>query len=702
MRDREGRIVKWFGLLTEIEDQKQGQKALERQNALVRLLHQVTVAAYEAATVEEALQAGIDQVCAYTGWPVGHVYVLADDGSQELVPTTIWHLDRPEDFESFVRVTEATRLAAGAGLPGRVLAGKQPFWIMDVTQDDNFPRAKAAANLGVKGAFAFPVLTAAGVVAVLEFFTSEPKEPDEVLLRAMAQIGLQLGQVFERKRAERALAAARDAAEAATRAKSEFLANMSHEIRTPLNGVIGMLDLLAGTRLDEEQGRFAAVGKSSAKLLLSVINDILDFSKVEAGKLELDDVEFDFVESVREVADVLGCRAAEKGLELICDIAPELEGHFRGDPVRVQQILVNLVNNAIKFTERGVILVRCVRDARENGTDGGPLQRHRRGDRHPARATGTPVQLVLPGRCIDLAQVRRHRPGPGHQQGAVHLDGRPDRRRKPTRQGLDVLVHSPDGGRVGRHRRGTQEGLADKRLLVVDDVPTNRLDPRARPRRRRGARRRRRRRRTGAGAPARSARRRRALRTGAARPADAGHQRPGTGGVDSQGAGIGTLAAAHAQLDQPAGTLRPAGRTGNRRLGAETRLAEPALAAGGAGAGSGRWPGHRNVANPGGRAGGSGRTARCAHPPRRGQRDQSDGRPGRRSKKLGAWSNWRATAAPPLRLPAVAVRPDPHGLPDAGDGRVRGDAENPGGRIGGPVATCPALCRAGRASPSWR
>ena len=78
MRDREGRIVKWFGLLTEIEDQKQGQKALERQNALVRLLHQVTVAAYEAATVEEALQAGIDQVCAYTGWPIGHVYVLAE------------------------------------------------------------------------------------------------------------------------------------------------------------------------------------------------------------------------------------------------------------------------------------------------------------------------------------------------------------------------------------------------------------------------------------------------------------------------------------------------------------------------------------------------------------------------------------------------------------------------------------------------
>jgi PAS domain S-box-containing protein len=212
MRDRDGRLVKWFGMLTEIEDQKQGEQALARQNALVRLLHQVTVAAYEAATVEEALQAGIDQVCQYTGWPVGHVYIVGRAGADVMTPTTIWHLDRPEEFESFVRVTEATPLAVGAGLPGRVLADKEPHWIMDVTRDDNFPRAKAAANLGVKGAFGFPVLTATGVAAVLEFFTSEPKEPDEVLLRAMAQIGLQLGQVFERKRAEAELQAARDAA----------------------------------------------------------------------------------------------------------------------------------------------------------------------------------------------------------------------------------------------------------------------------------------------------------------------------------------------------------------------------------------------------------------------------------------------------------------------------------------------------------
>src|SRR5262249_55287383 len=98
VRDPAGRAAKGFGMLTDVEDQKQGERTLERQNSLVRLLHQVTVAAYEAATVEQALQAGLDQVCAYTGWPVGHVYVLAGPSSQELAPTAIWHLDRPEEF----------------------------------------------------------------------------------------------------------------------------------------------------------------------------------------------------------------------------------------------------------------------------------------------------------------------------------------------------------------------------------------------------------------------------------------------------------------------------------------------------------------------------------------------------------------------------------------------------------------------------
>jgi eukaryotic-like serine/threonine-protein kinase len=201
MRDRAGEVVKWFGVLIDIEDRKQTERKLERQNRFVRLLHRITVAAYEAATVEQALQAGIDQICEYTGWPVGHVYVLAEGGTK-LTPTSIWHLERPSEFQSFVDVTRATPLMIGEGLPGRVVAGKAPLWIMDVTKDDNFPRARVASSIGVKGAFAFPVLTTTGIVAVMEFFTSEPTEPDELLLQGMVQVGIQLGQVFERTQLE--------------------------------------------------------------------------------------------------------------------------------------------------------------------------------------------------------------------------------------------------------------------------------------------------------------------------------------------------------------------------------------------------------------------------------------------------------------------------------------------------------------------
>jgi PAS domain S-box-containing protein len=338
IRDAAGRIVGASKIARDVTARKRADRRAAMQNA-------VTQALAESSDLEEAVPKLLQSICESLEWEVGSLWEV-DDERSVLRCTDIYHLPQVE-VPRFEAASRARVFERGAGLPGRVWASGASTWIPDVTGDENFSRAPLAIGEGLHTAIGFPVVLEGRVLGVLEFFTREVWEPDEVLLDVMKSVGSQIGQFIERRRAEAAL-------KDADRRKDEFLAMLSHELRNPLAPIRNAVQIFRTKKLSalpELQWATELIDRQ-VHHMTRLVDDLLDVSRITQGKVELRKERVELTEVLKAAVEASRPWIEKRGHRLKLNFPPR-RIQLVADPTRLAQMVSNLLNNAAKYTGHG-------------------------------------------------------------------------------------------------------------------------------------------------------------------------------------------------------------------------------------------------------------------------------------------------------------------------------------------------------------
>jgi PAS domain S-box-containing protein len=346
----------------DITERKQAETRLLKENQYLNALHHISLGLINRLNLDELLETIVQYAQAILQTSKGAIFLLNENETAMVLKFGV----------NINMNTIGMVFEKGQGLAGKVWEDGQTVVLSNYYDLKNIPPHINPQNHVAYAAVGVPLKNEDKIVGIITISYEQPnrvveKYEVEMLDRFanLASLAIDKARLFqrlqveieERKKTEGALAHARDQALEASRLKSQFLANMSHEIRTPINGIIGSLDLLSFSQLDIEQRELIAISHQSAELLLALINDILDLSKIEANKLDLEVTQFKPAELVEEVVKVVAFKAYQKQLQIVTNIPTEANTYLLGDAVRLRQVLLNLVNNAVKFTEIGEVAI---------------------------------------------------------------------------------------------------------------------------------------------------------------------------------------------------------------------------------------------------------------------------------------------------------------------------------------------------------